>query len=696
MVGEGVVKTTCGICNLACGMLIHMKDGKPVKVEGDPKNPANDGALCIRGYSSLELLDNPKRLQYPMKRVGKKGEGKWQRITWDEALKITGEKLLESKSKYGAESVVFIGGAAKIYADRLLMRFANVFGTPNISTMAHTCFMPRVQGAMMTYGFKSTSDYEHPSACIVSWGLNTQISAIGEYNKTIEAVEKGAKLIVIDPVETPLARKAAIWMRLRPSSDLALALGMINVIINEDLHDKGFVEKWTIGFAELKQHVQDYSPEEVEKITWVPAETIKQAARLYATTKPGCIGWGNGVDTCSNNFQTARAISILRSITGNLGVPGGDLEWSDPGIMPKNDPDLLQEAALPPEVRSNRISAGDHLLPAVLYSSPYGVVKAMLESKPYPVRSAFVMGCNPLHTFPESKRAYEALESLDFLAVTDLFMTPTAALADIVLPAASFLETDDIHQCEKKTVVGLVEKVAEVGESWSNFKMWNELAKHTGLKEYFWDDDKQVLDYLLEPAGISFDEFREIGIISGNKEYRKYLRGGGFNTPSRKVELYSARLKDRGFDPLPVYYEPPETYYSDPELAKEYPLVFTNFKSASYHHSSGRQLRSLRENHKEPVTIINSKTAGKLGIQEGDLVFIETKRGKIKQKATLSDSIDPRVVSIDFGWWFPEREEDLFGWAESNINVLTDNSQNYARELGSPHLRGLLCKVYKA
>jgi anaerobic selenocysteine-containing dehydrogenase len=222
------------------------------------------------------------------------------------------------------------------------------------------------------------------------------------------------------------------------------------------------------------------------------------------------------------------------------------------------------------------------------------------------------------------------------------------------------------------------------------------LAEKLGLAKYFFSTEEGWWDYILKPAGVTFNQFRQMGTITSTGQYGQ-VKVEKFDTPSGKVELYSKQLKEWGFDPLPVYYESPETPYSEPELTREYPLIFTTSKSAAYSHSRGRQIEPLRRSHSEPLIRIHPKTATKSGIKDGDWVYIETKRGRIKQKAILSDDIDPRVVMADFGWWFPEKGvQDLYGWAESNINVLTDNKPPHSREMGSTNLRGILCKVYKA
>ncbi len=695
MISETVVRSTCELCGSCCGVLVYLKDGKPIRVEGDPDNPINRGALCIKGRASLEYLYHPDRLKHPLKRVGERGKGKWQQITWDEALDTIAAELTKTKEIYGVESVVFIRGGAKGYYDSYLARFANIFGTPNVASMAPICHLPRNNASVITYGFWALPDYEYPPACIVMWAINTYATAINEYRRISEALGKGSKLIVIDPGETTLAQKADIWVKPRPCSDLALALGMINVIINEGLFDKDFVKNWTVGLDKLKAHVQDYPPEKVEAITWVPAEIIREAARLYATSKPACITWGNGIDNNINNFQSARAIAILRAITGNLGRAGGDLEWSPSGIVPKSSPELLQQDALPADVRARRISARDGMLPITFYALPQSILKAIIEAEPYPIRAAFIQGGSLLHTYTNAQEVYKALKCLDFLVVTDFFMTPTAELADIVLPVATYLEIDSLHETGYWPAVSVIQKVAQVGECWSDYKIMGELAKKLGLGNYFWEDDKQALDFILKPKGLTFDEFKRVGMISGSKQYRKYEEDG-FNTPSGKVELYSSRLEEWGFDPLPVYREPPESPYSEPELAKEYPLVFTSWKLAPFQHSRERQIETIRRSHPEPLVTIHTQTAGKLGIEEGDWVYIETKRGKIKQKASLMPNIDPRVVILEYGWWFPEKDSELHGWAESNLNILTDDKPPYAREMGSATMRGILCKVYKA
>lgn len=689
----GVVKSTCGLCYAGCGVLIHMKDGKPIKIEGDPGAPVNRGIVCEKATASLEYLYHPERLRVPLKRTGSRGRGDWQRITWDEALKIISDRLKSVKEESGAESVVFIHGAAKGFQDTYLKRFANAFGSPNVASMGHVCFLPRKFGSTTTFGYYPNAEYEYPPQCIVVWGSNK--AKIAEFHNTLEAVKKGVRLIVIDPRKTELSQRADVWVQLRPGSDLALALGLINVIIKEELYDKSFVKEWTIGFEELKEHIEGYPPERVEEVTWVNRDVIRKMASMYATLKPAFIQMGNALEHTINSFQTVRAISILKALTGNLSVPGGEIYREPLPILDRYAPELSLDHMLPDEKKILRLGAKSRFAPLYQYAHPPAVIKAMREGKPYPVRMAYIQGANPLLTYPNGKEVFKAFVGLEFLVVADLFLTPTAALADIVLPSASYLEFDNIVNPPYYPIAQVQQKVAELDECWPDFRILNKLAQKTEMGEYFWDNEKDFLDLILRPASITFDDFREQGSMAGKIAHHHYKKNG-FNTPSGKVEIFSTQIKKWGFDPLPVYYEPPETPFADPELAKEYPFIFISWKSEYYRHSGQRQIKSLREKHPEPIVYINPKTAAGLGINEGDWVRVATKRGSIRQKATLSEGIDSRVVGVDYAWWFPERgAEDLYGWSESNINILTDDAPPYSRELGTPNLRGILCRVYK-
>ena len=683
-VNESTTQIVKSVCSRGQLISVHLRDGKVVKIEGDAMGDA----------AALERLYHPNRLKYPQKRVGEKGGGKWERVSWDEALATIAEKLNSIKERYGAEFVAFGKGYRRPHCD-YVNRLANVFSTPNVVAIDNVCYVPTAVADIITHGYDASPDWDYPTRCVVWWGRRGQPS-----------LKEGAKLIVVNSLKTEAAAAADVWLQPRPATDLALALGMLNVIVNEGLYDKAFVEKWTVGFDKLKEHIQQYSPEKVAQITWVPAQKTVEAARLFAESRPAYIKAGNAIEDNLNSVQCARALATMSAITANLDVPGGNIEVQ--GVINEmGGPEVTLWDKLPMEQQRKRIGADAGLLPPhplwhlvatmPLQVPPQFLVKSILEEAPYLIKALCIFGSNPLLTWSNAKEVYRAFQKLDFLVVADFVMTPTAMLADMVLPVASYLEEDAVLVAPVRTpVVQARQKVAQVGECWPDMKILIELAKKLGLGEYFWEDIRSFLDARLEPVGMSFDEFRQQGIIPAITRYRKY-KEKGFNTPSGKVEIYSSLFEQWGYDPIPVYHEPPETLYSAPELAKEYPLIFTSCHEDYFIHSEDRHLESLRRMKPDPVIAIHPQTASKLGIQDGDSIYIETKRGRIKQRAALDTGIDPRVVSASLDWWFPEKGAlELYGWEESNINILTDDKPPYNPEMGSTNLRGFLCKVYKA
>jgi anaerobic selenocysteine-containing dehydrogenase len=705
------VKSVCGFCNACCGVLITLEEGRPAGIKGDPDSPPSRGGLCKIGRAALEYLYHPNRLKHPLKRVGERGEGKWQEITWDEALSLTADALNKAKQGSGPEAVVMAHGSAKSPIDTQLVRLANAFGTPNVVCSDHVCWIPKMLALEFTLGFLPSAEYGHPPACVIVWGANMAASRSCIYRNFFQAAGKGMKVIAVDPLETGIAKAAELWLQVRPGSDLALALGMLHVVINEGLYDVDFVERWTSGFERLKSHVQAYPPDWVARITWVPEDLIVKAARLYATSKPSHVEWGNALDHGPNSFQACRAIAILMAITGNVGVPGGEVEAqgsgfreSDPnsksaqiGIHGRWSAEIELRHKLTKEERSKNVDA--NLLPDFRYATPQSVVRAILDEEPYRIRAMLVLASNPLSSWPNTRRTLQALKKLDFLAVSDMFMTPTAAMADIVYPAATQLEYDGVQMNPIGTVAQMQRKVAQIGECRSDHEIINGLAKKLGLGEYFWDSIDNFWDAVLQPAGFTFAEFKKMNVYAGPgkaKEYKQYEKSG-FRTPSGKVEIYCQELEQLGFEPLPTYHEHPEIPESDPALAKEYPLLCTTRKLEGYRHSGGRQIPSLRALHPDPVVIIHPDTAARLGIKDGDWVYVETSRGRIKQKAAVLTGVDPRVIIADYAWWFPERDEaDLFGFADSGYNVLTNDTPPFNKEVGSFNIRGLACKVSKA
>jgi anaerobic selenocysteine-containing dehydrogenase len=695
--GEQVIRSNCRGCHGGCGVLVHVKDGRIIKLEGDPEIPSNRGTMCSKGLAYLQLVYHPDRVKYPLKRSGKKGEGKWQRISWDEALDTIVNKYKEIISKYGPEAIVIGQGTGRDYAETLY-RFANLLGTPNVLTAGHMCYVSRLGATLITCGALPVCDYDSHPKCVMVWGNNVVWTHPDEYKaeNLARVLAEGARLIVIDPRLTYLAGRADIWLQLRPGTDTALALGMANVIISEGLYDKEFIEKYTHGWDKFVERVQEYPLDKVEKITWVPAAKIKDAARLYAKTKPACIQWGVAIEQTINCTDNNRILTDLMAITGNLDAPGGNVFFTPPPVRTLSQFGMHRE--LSAEQREKQLGGNTYkLAQRVALVTPKMVWDAILTGKPYPVKAVQLHGSNPVITRANAREVYKALKQVDFLVVADFFLTPTAELADVVLPAATWLESDYLGgYFLRHGYLFPRRKIVQIEECWQDQKIFNELGKRLGQKDWF-DKVEDAWDYILEPAGLTWEKAKEIPYIRGETEYRKYERKG-FSTPTKRVELYSTIFEEWGYDPLPRYREIPESPISKPEMAKEYPYILTTgARCPVFFHSEHRMIPWLREIYPDPIVEIHPQTAEKHGIKEGDWVFIESPRGRIKQRAKLTTGIDPRIVAAQHGWWFPEVKTPDHGWDKSNINILTDNDPaGYDVAMGSTNLRVLLCKIYLA
>jgi anaerobic selenocysteine-containing dehydrogenase len=697
-----VLKSVCRSCHGGCGALMHVDGDRLVKVTGDPDSPLNRGRLCPIGAATLELVYHPDRLKYPLRRAGTRGGGRWQRISWDEALGEIAERLNTIRRDDGPEAVALGTGTGRHHI-RWVSRFGHALGTPNWCEPGFAqCFHPRVNTCLLTFGDFPVCDFtgDTPPECIIYWGHNPVNSGPdGETRFNVrDSLAGKPKIIVVDPRRTYLARKADLWLQLRPGTDDALALAMLHVIIGEGLHDASFVSQWTHGFDQLAERVKDCSPEWAAPVTWVQAENIRAAARLYAETKPSMMEWGCAIEHTPNCIQTVRAVSLLPAITGNVDVPGG---WVFGMHGLGRFPSLIEN--LSDEISARRLGAdrfrmlsGEGAdLPAAHIPS---LLKAMLEGDPYRVKAFLVFGNNTLTTYGNTRQAYEALMKLELLVVADLFMTPTAELADFLLPAAAWPELDEVAGLPTiaANVVLAQQKAVQIGECWPDEEIFVALARRMGLNVGT-ESVRDVLDAQLGAGlGMTFDELKQKGFVKVPFRYEKY-KDGGFRTPTGKIELYSTRLEAMGYDPLPYYEEPPESPVSTPEVTVEFPLVLTTgARIPFYFNSEHRQLRSLRKARPDPLCEIHPATAAPLGIADGAWVWIETRRGRIQQKARLTEDIDPRVVHVEHGWWFPEEPGPEHGVWRSNANVLTSNGPPYDPAMGTYQLRALLCRVAPA
>lgn len=710
-------------CHDGCGVLLFTdKDGKLVKVEGDPNNPFNQGRLCVRCLAVPNVTNHPDRIKYPMKRVGARGENKWERITWDEAYDTIVKEFTKVKEQYGAESVIFCQGTGRDIAP-YISRLAWSFGSPNwvpLGLTGNACYLPRVAGCIATTGSFWVADcsqasplrYDNPDykvpECMAVWGNNPVVSnADGFYGHwVVDLMKRGTKLIVIDPRLTWLASKAELWLQIRPGTDAALALGMLNVIINEELYDKDFVDKWCYGFDQLKERVQQYPVSEVSRITWIPEEKIIAAARLFANSKPATVQWGLALDMTQETLPASHAITALWSITGNIDVPGGMLPpptllfygggWGD---------ELISD-----EQKAKRIGLSKYPLYqyGFVVAQPDEVANQLETGEPYPIKAAWIQTNNSLACMSaDPKKTYAGLRKLDFVVGVDLFLTPTiVACADIVLPAATYPERDGLRFGDGPQRGEAINKVTQIGECKSDMQINLELGKRWNPEAYPWDNVQDMFTHMLKSKGVdySFQELREVAPIYPPQEYKRHEKGKmrfdgeiGFNTPTRRIELFSTFYEQAGLDPLPYYKEPTESPLSTPDLYAEYPLILTTgARPWGMFHSEHRQIPHLRAIHPDPTLQIHPEAAEKFGVKAGDWVWVENSMGRARRKIEITPVWDPRVVNADHAWWYPEAEAaepTLYNLWDLAINQLVPFLPGKSGFGGN--YKSLLCKIYK-
>ncbi len=727
-----VKKAICNMCQFGCGLGVHVQNNEIINLVGDSQHPVSKGFICIKGKAARDFHIHPQRINHPLKRIGHRGDDKWERISWEQAMDEIATKLIDIKKKYGPEAVAAIAGNPHEPADWALWRWCNLFGTPNYMSQGRNCGVSEFLAECAVYGYTASKGaLPGVTKCAVVWGYNPANSNPPIYNRLLEAKQQGMKLIAIDPQLSETASKADLWVRLRPGTDGALALAMLNVIINEGIYDKEFVNQWCLGFDELREYVREFSPQKGEEITWVPADKIIEAARLYATLKPATLTWG--LATChqaSAGKSGAQAKAILRAITGNLDVRGGDvldrppdpkkyawfknIHWDLLLDHPERNRDNVSADLFPiTSIRGYKLfrEAMKKVYPMgygsamyMLVPSPGAIWRAITEEKPYPVKAVFVQGSNPLAVFPQAHKFYEAYsgDKLDLHVVMELFMTPTAQLADYVLPAADWLERPQM-----RTRWGLADSfflgeqsVPLLHERRDDYHLWRELGIRLGQEGDWPETLEKMFDKFLEPSGATYKEWmaKDDHWHIPTPLYKKHEREG-FATFSGKVEFAPIIFGQLGLELLPRYKEPPRSPISTPELAKEYPLILiSGSRVKPFVHSCYRQVETLRRIHPDPLISINPEIAAKLGLSGGDWAYVETPEGRVKLKVELNENNDPRVVHADGYWWYPERPgkaPQLFDIWESNINTIIPDDPEFCDYAGDNYFRALLCKVYK-
>ena len=716
-----------------CGIKTYVNsNGELVRVEGDENHPITNGRLCVRCLTIRDYVYNPDRVLYPMKRAREdRGKNKWERITWDEAYDTIAEKVKYFKDKYGAESILVMGGTGREGGPMLPAYAHACLGTPNAcyTQSGYSCYIPRVAGTTyvmgatypeMDYAGGLPGRYDDPMfklpELIVFWGKEPLPSnGDGLFgHAAIDMMRRGSKLMSIDPRVNWVATRADWHLRLRPGTDAALGMAMLNVIIEEDLYDHDFVDKWCYGFEQLAERVKEMPAEKAAEICDLDANQIREAARVYAAAKPAQIAWGLAIDQKSNGVQAGHCIMALEAITGNIDVPGGQL------IGDVNDGLELGFGwnNLGPELQSKILGIKEY--PAyvgLVLNAQCDMVLDALEAgddaKYYPFKMGVFEDTNFLAgtCAAQPKRWHDAMvKNLEWCFGIDVWMTPTIqATCEIFLPLSSTVEHDTVvytHYGASPIMAGAVNKSITVGDCKGDCEIFYEL----GLRcmpinfEKYKDYYDFLADYRLAYKK-SFEELRE-EVVHQKTEmcgYYKYESGRlrpdgmpGFNTPTGRVELYSTMFRQFGEDPLPYYEEPQLSPVSTPEKMEEYPFVLTTgARTYCYFHSEGKQIPYLREMNPDPLIEINPEDALKHGIADGQWVEVASPFGKCVLKAKVSQIVKPGVVHAQHGFWFPEKdpeEPSLYEVWRSNINELIPHFMVGKLGFGAP-FKCLICSV---
>lgn len=661
---EQTIRTVCGYCHASCGLLLHVKNGRIMRVEGDPEHPVNRNYLCVKGRAIPEIVHSEQRLTHPLIRDG----GELHEATWDEALELVSTKFLEIREKHGPESLVWSGGA--VVNEETLERFVQLtaaLGSPNIAGNGHLCSISRRMALEAVYGSpRAEPDYDNANL-IIMWGANPldshrpgEGSAYPQSHQVLaRARRRGAKIVAIDPFRTPTVQLAHEWIRVNPGTDLALMLAMIHVIINEGLYDEEFVSTWVEGFGALREHVEENTPEWASKITGLPSDQIANLAREYATTRPAAIRDGNGLDMHTDVVAATQALGILTVITGNLDIKGGNVVLPPVPLSPV------------PSVKSSIPSISAETYPLFPNANFPAIIDALRTGEPYRPKAMIVFHANPVLINGDEAHVREALGNLEFLVVSDIFHTATTELADVVLPDVSDYERDGFKTqvTPEGWIIALRQKAVEPpGEARSALDVELDLAKRMGVIDAFpWSNHQEWIDYRLKQLDITYDQLKEQSplFIEKPPQYRKYAKQG-FKTPSGKVEMESRALQAINANPLPTYVAPSERM----STSADFPLVLGTRKSHEYVHTKFRNVQSLNKVHPKPLVWVHPQDALGRGIDSGDQVVVQSASGDFNGEAHVTEDVPIGAIQIDYGWGNP-------GDGSQNVNRLsTDDDRD--------------------
>ena len=707
-----IVTGVCGICPGGCGVNIRLVDGKIESISPLKDHPI--GVVCVRGIHAKEIVYSKDRLRYPLLRTGAKGDGEFERIGWDEALDRIADAFQKIKREYGAEAVMsyfgrgsFDNNLTDFFAARGMpcdgvSGFLFPFGSPNGTGCSSVCYVSYgIFAPLSTMGVRmelTYADFDRTDL-VVLWGANPPTdSPPDRVKKILDAKRRGARVIAIDHMRSDSAKMADEWVGVRSGTDGALALSMMNVIINERLYDEAFVQNWTKGFEDLRQYVQQFPPEKAETITRVPKETISAIAREIAGAEGASLVMYTGLEYTNSGVQNIRSVLSLWAITGNLDVPGGLV------FRPRN-PVRFPRVSLEPPKGVKPIGADKHpLFCDVLKAAQFmEAPRAILKGDPYPVKALLVVGASILTSLPDPDLWKECFRKLDFIVAFDRFMTGDAMYADIILPATTNFENLG-YQRYPGGYCQLRQKVIDpIGEAKSSFQFLTQLAGKLGYGHLFPSTEEERVRFAFKDTPVSLEDLKThpegVRYEAGRVEYRKHEKGllrsdgkPGFNTPSGKVELTSSMLQRYGYDGLPVYVEPTEGPLGSPEVYKKYPLVLnTGARLQSAFRSQHLNIPGLLKLQPKPQVLIHPVDAGVRGISDSGRVWVESPRGKVGVWAKVTDEVMTGQVELNVGGGSPIQAE---AWRGANANFVTD-LENRDPISGFPVYKALLCDVKK-
>ena len=635
--GDGFIPTMCEMCVWRCGVLARIKDGRVVKLDGNPEHPHSRGNLCPRGQSGLMNTYDPDRVLTPLVRVGKRGEGLFRKTSWDEALDIVASNMLKIKDKYGAEAMVFSSthNLSQVQFENLLY----AFGSPNYGTQRSLCFNAMIVANTMTYGMEEPARiYDDKLKYILLTGRNLfEAISTSETSDLSRAIDRGAKVVYLDPRYTRTASKATEWLPIKPGNDLAFHLALLNVIIGEKLYKSSFVEQRTIGFDELKKEASRYTPEWAAPLTGIAAETITRIAREFAEAAPHALAH-NGWRTSNfvNSFHTQRAITILNALAGNWNVVLTASGGEESGVLGAPSQPAY------PRVSALRLDGVPWKYPVVPFK--IGVFQELrdniVKGDPYEARGWFIARQNPIMSLPDRGKTIEAFSKMDFIATVDIVLNDTAWFSDVILPEASYLERyDPLVPVGNKAF--LRQPVIEPqGEGKSALWIYKNLGERLGLGDYFqYADEEDYIRQQLAPLGVSLEEVKEKGYAELPE-----VESAGFkwNTPSGKIELYSDTLAKVGFPGVPTWEEPPQ-----PDEGQFFLLTGKIATSTQFGTQNNQLLHKYSE---EPRLWMNAQTAAELGLATEDWVEVTSEVGQLHTQLLATQAIRPDCVYMTPGY----------------------------------------------